>query len=85
MGSAVPRSNVGEVETAAEPNTVPTTTAVGTGHHRRDARRPSGISRSSALRGKARSGSHHQLSNQAATIPPGREPGSATSAPTAYP
>ena len=84
IGVTVPRSNVGEVETAAEPSTVPTATKTGTGHHRREARRPSGISNNSALSGKASPGSHHQLSTHAAATPPGRAPGSATSASTAY-
>src|SRR4051812_3269662 len=84
IGVTVPRSNVGEVETATDPSTVPTATKAPVGHHRRDARRPSGISSSSALSGNAKPGSHHQLSNQAATSPPGSDPGSATSASTAY-
>ena len=84
IGVGVPRSNVGDVETATDPSTVPTATAAGTGHHRLDARWPSGIDTSNTHRGRARPGSHHQLSNQAATSPPGREPGSATSASTAY-
>ena len=45
---------------------------------------PSGISSSNTLSGRASPGSHHQLSSQAAASPPGREPGSATSASTAY-
>ncbi len=42
------------------------------------------MSSSNALSGNASAGSHHQLSNQAAASPPGREPGSETSASKAY-
>ena len=63
--SAVPRSNVGEVETATDPSTVPTATAAGTGHHRLDARWPSGIRSSSAA----------QRQRQARQPPPVVEPG----------
>ena len=83
MRLVVPRSNVGEAETASDPSSVPTATAAGAGHHRRDASRPSGMSTSSTLIGNASAGSQSQLSIQAAAIPPGREPGLATSASTA--
>ena len=83
MRLVVPRSNVGEAETANDARTRSDGHGGRTGHHRRDASRPSGMSTSSALSGNASAGSQRQLSSQAAAIPPGREPGLATSASTA--